>query len=61
MSVAYQKNTPKGWQITLNSNGTLTLGKATTLGGSVSSVTFPQTITLEDARDLVQHLLHVVT
>lgn len=68
MANANTLNTPRGWQVKIDNSGVLTLGKASNLGGSVSSVTFPATgsgaggaISLEDARELALAILCVVT
>jgi hypothetical protein len=58
----------RGWKVTLNSDGTVALSKATSFGGSQSAVTFPATgsgaagaVTLDDMRDLALHLLEECT
>jgi hypothetical protein len=58
---AQQRNTPRGWQITLNNNGNVVLSKSATPGSSATVGTTTLNVTLDDARELVLHLLNVVT
>ena len=61
MSTHQQKNTPRGWQITLTSTGAITITKVAVPGSAGTFGATTLNVSLEDARELVAHLLQIVT